>query len=130
MCVCSYMRACFPCFCFSLTTSKNSNLWFQFFWNLYVHILFFLSFNSIMFDLSMAFACVKIYKCNKKETKYASKAGHFYSSFSPVTRSRSHEVLREQQNRLRLEQEIVDSQILREPFKNEINKYLIKHLLK
>lgn len=73
-----------------------------------------------MFDLSMALACVKIYKCNKKEVKYASKAGHFYSSYSTVTRSRSHEVLREQQNRLRPEQEITDSKFLENSLKMKL----------
>lgn len=47
-----------------------------------------------------------------------------------ATRSRSYEVLSGTQNRLRSEKEIIGSKRLRELFKNEINKYVIKHLLK
>lgn len=70
MCVYTLLYACLffllllVLFAFPLTTSKNYSLWFQFFWYFYVFILSFFYFNSIIFDVPMAFACVKIYKFN------------------------------------------------------------------
>ena len=86
LCVCASV-CMLAFFVFSLTTSKNYNLRFQFLWHFCVCILSFFSFNNIIFDVPMVFAYVKIYKFNKKESKYAAK--HFYSSDVTGTRSRS-----------------------------------------
>jgi hypothetical protein len=89
-------------------------------------------FESVaIFDLYMTFTGVDNYQYSKKGKEACKqKTGRpLLLSYVLGTEPRTHESLRRKRSRLKPESEIIGSKILMELFRNDINKYLIKHFL-